>query len=38
MLHEQALFGLLFYDEEGRSICMQPFSLVTDKAIVRLQY
>lgn len=38
MLHNQALFGLLFYDEESRSICMQPYSLVTDTAIVRLQY
>ena len=33
-----ALFGLLFYDEADRSLCLHPYSLVTHSHIVRLQY
>lgn len=30
-----ALFGLLFYDEGDRRICLQPYSLVTPESILR---
>lgn len=33
-----ALFGLLFYDEADRSLCLHPYSLVTQSNIVRLLY
>jgi len=33
-----ALFGILFYDEADRRICMQPYSLVTPEAVLRLAY
>ena len=33
-----ALFGLMFYDERDRSICLHPYSVVTPDEIVRLQY
>ncbi len=33
-----ALFGILFYDEDERSICLQPYSLVTAEDVVRLQF
>ena len=33
-----SLFGLLFYDEATKSICLHPYSLVTPEHIVRLQY
>lgn len=33
-----ALFGLVFYDEADRHICLHPYSLVTSTDIIRLQY
>lgn len=33
-----ALFGLMFYDERDRSICLHPYSVVTPEQILRLQY
>jgi len=33
-----ALFGLMFYDEADRTICLHPYSVVTPERIVRLQY
>jgi len=33
-----ALFGLLFYDEGDRTVCLHPYSLVTPESILRLQY
>ena len=33
-----ALFGLMFYDEADRSICLHPYSVVTRSQIIRLQY
>lgn len=33
-----ALFGLMFYDEGDKSICLHPYSVVTPDEIIRLQY
>ena len=33
-----ALFGLVFYDEADRHICLHPYSLITSTDIIRLQY
>ena len=33
-----ALFGLMFYDEGDRSLCLHPYSVVTPDRIIRLQY
>lgn len=33
-----ALFGLMFYDEADRSLCLHPYSVVTPGEIVRLMY
>ena len=33
-----ALFGLMFYDETDRTICLHPYSVVTPEHIIRLQY
>lgn len=33
-----ALFGLMFYDGRDRSLCLHPYSVVTPKNVVRLQY
>ncbi|MCI9155318.1 MAG: SWIM zinc finger family protein [Lawsonibacter sp.] len=33
-----ALFGLMYYCEEDRSICLHPYSVVTPDRIIRLQY
>ncbi len=33
-----ALFGLMFYDEMDKSICLHPYSVVTPDDIIRLQY
>ncbi len=33
-----ALFGLIFYDEADRRICLHPYSVVTPEQILRLQY
>ena len=38
MLENQLLFGLMFYDEADRRICVHPYSLLTGEQIVRLQY
>ena len=32
------LFGLMFYHEEDRSLCLHPYSVVTPDEIIRLQY
>lgn len=32
------LFGLMFYDDQDRRICLHPYSLVTLERIVRLQF
>ena len=38
-LHEgDALFGLMFYDKGDRSLCLHPYSAVTQSQIIRLQY
>ena len=33
-----ALFGLIFYDNADRSICLHPYSLVTQASTIRLLY
>ena len=33
-----ALFGLMFYDEGDRSLCLHPYSVVTPDQIIRLQF
>ena len=33
-----ALFGLMFYDEGDRTICLHPYSVVTPAQIIRLLY
>lgn len=33
-----ALFGLMFYDDHDRRICLHPYSLVTPAQIIRLLY
>ena len=33
-----ALFGLMFYDEADHSICLHPYSIVTQPEIIRLLY
>lgn len=33
-----AVFGLVFYDETDRRICLHPYSIVTPEQIIRLQY
>ncbi len=33
-----ALFGLVFYDEADRRLCLHPYSAATPEQIVRLQY
>ena len=35
---DDALFGLVFYDEEDRRLCLHPYSLVTAEEIIRLQF
>lgn len=34
----QVMFGLVFYDPEDCTLCLHPYSLVTEKQIIRLQY
>ncbi len=38
MLENQVLFGAFFYDETTRRVALQPYSIITDNAILRLQY
>lgn len=33
-----ALFGLMFYDERDRTICLHPYSILTADRIIRLQF
>ena len=33
-----ALFGLMFYDEGDRSLCLHPYSVVTPETVIRLLY
>lgn len=33
-----ALFGLMFYNEGDRSLCLHPYSVVTPDQIIRLQF
>ena len=33
-----ALFGLMFYDEAEKTICLHPYSVVTPEQIIRLLY
>ena len=33
-----ALFGLMFYDEADKTICIHPYSVVTPEQIIRLLY
>lgn len=34
----QVLFGMLYYDWNDHQMCIQPYSIVTEQAIVRLLY
>lgn len=36
LIQDQVLFGKMFYDQKDHRICMQPFSIITGQAIVRL--
>ncbi len=38
ILENQVLFGAFFYDETTRRVSLQPYSIITDDAILRLQY
>ncbi len=38
MRKEQVLLGAFYYDEAGRRICVQPYSIVTNERVVRLLY
>lgn len=38
LLEGQAVFGKLFYDSADHRICMQPLSIVTEQAVIRLAY
>lgn len=33
-----ALFGLMFYDERDRSICLHPYGILTPEHLIRLQF
>lgn len=33
-----AVFGLVFYDDRDRRVCLHPYSLVTPDAVIRLLY
>lgn len=33
-----ALFGLMFYDERDKSICLHPYSILTPERMIRLQF
>ncbi len=37
-LQRQVLLGACFYNEEKRRICLQPYSIVTQRQVVRLLY
>lgn len=38
LFENQVLFGAVYYDPKDHQICMQPYSIVTENAIVRLLY
>ncbi len=38
LLENQVLLGAFFYNEEKRRICVQPYSIITNKQVVRLLY
>ncbi len=38
MLENQVLFGAFFYDETTRRVSLQPYSIITSDAVLRLQY
>lgn len=38
LLKNQVMFGLMFYDTTDARICMHPYSIISDKQIIRLQY
>lgn len=37
-LEHQVLFGLMFYDSTDGTICLHPYSILTNQQIIRLQY
>lgn len=38
LFENQVLFGVIYYDASDHQMCMQPYSIVTEKAIIRLLY
>ncbi len=34
----QVIFGLMYYDAQDATLCLHPYSLVTNEQIIRLQY
>ena len=38
LFKNQVLFGLMFYDSTDSKICMHPYSIISNKQIIRLQY
>lgn len=36
--HNQVLFGIAYYDQENRRICVEPRSVITQDSVVRLAY
>ena len=38
VFENQAMFGLIYYDSADHSMCMEPFSVVTEQGIIRLLY
>lgn len=37
-LENQVLFGVLWYSTELQAICLHPYAVITDQAVVRLLY
>lgn len=38
LLKNQAIFGVMFYDYKDSRLCLHPYSIITNKQILRLQY
>ena len=38
LFKNQVMFGLMFYDSTDSKICMHPYSIISNKQIIRLQY
>lgn len=38
LFKNQIMFGLMFYDSTDSKICMHPYSIISNKQIIRLQY